>query len=189
MRKCFNLEELGTPKGMRFSRLVVLDLGPRRRGRATVLCRCDCGTEKAVLPLCLRDGVTKSCGCLKLENPGYPPRHGMAKTPEYRAWVMMKNRCSNVNSPAWPNYGGRGITVCDEWRNSFEAFLAYVGRKPTAQHSIGRIDNDKGYAPGNVEWQTREQQANNQRHSKHRKRKIVSSSTGTWAWRGRERKK
>lgn len=183
-----DLNRLGTPIDHRFGRLVVLGFGPRVKKLWTILCRCDCGAEKAIPPRHLREGLTRSCGCLKLENPGMPPRHGMSNTPEHRAWKMMKNRCNNVNSQAWKHYGGRGITVCDLWQKSFEAFFEHVGPRPSSKHSLGRIDNDKGYEPGNVEWQTATQQANNQRpRSKYKT--FRTRAPGTWTWRGRERQK
>lgn len=94
--------------------------------------------------------------------------HGEARdgrcTPEYRAWVRMKGRCLTPTNNKFKHYGARGITVCQEWVGSYEAFLAYVGRRPTAEHSLGRIDNDRGYEPGNVRWETHAQQARNRRN-------------------------
>jgi hypothetical protein len=81
--------------------------------------------------------------------------------PEYKAWDSMKQRCTNPNDKAWRWYGGRGITVCEEWANDFQAFLAHIGRRPSDKHSIDRIDGDKGYEPGNVRWATWEEQARN----------------------------
>ena len=85
---------------------------------------------------------------------------------EYGVWLQMKNRCTNPNNRAWPNYGGRGITVCPQWVDSFDTFLADVGPRPSARHTIGRIDNDQGYFPDNVEWQTWEAQMRNKRTTK-----------------------
>ena len=93
-------------------------------------------------------------------------KHGQASrdrgtTKEYRAWVSMKHRCTNPNNAAWPRYGGRGITMCEEWVTSFEAFFAHIGPAPTEQHTVDRINNDRGYEPGNVRWATRKEQSNN----------------------------
>jgi len=94
-------------------------------------------------------------------------KHGHAgnggMTPEYRAWANMKTRCYAPSYRGYHNYGGRGIRVADEWRNSFEAFYAHVGPRPSAQHSIDRIDNGGNYEPGNVRWATRNEQQGNKR--------------------------
>ena len=93
-------------------------------------------------------------------------RHGMTKTPEYDAWDGMKQRCFNPNHKRYSDWGGRGITVCDRWKNSFENFLADMGSKPTAKHSIDRIDNDGDYCPGNCRWATKAEQENNKRNNR-----------------------
>lgn len=90
-------------------------------------------------------------------------RHGMNKSPEHRAWVHMKQRCTNPKTRHWKHYGGRGISVCKEWIGSFLAFYAHVGSRPTPRHSIDRIDVNKGYEPGNVRWATQQEQINNTR--------------------------
>lgn len=94
-------------------------------------------------------------------------RHGHAreghKTPEYSIWVLMKYRCSNPNSPDYANYGGRGIRVCERWRESFAAFLADVGLRPTPRHTIDRLDNAGHYEPGNVQWIPKSLQSRNRR--------------------------
>ena len=101
---------------------------------------------------------------------GRPPSHGESSkatlTPEYVAWKNMIDRCANPNRPDYKNYGGRGIEVCDRWRWSYEAFLADVGRRPHPGLSLDRIDNDKGYFPGNVHWATPTEQVRNQRNTR-----------------------
>ena len=89
--------------------------------------------------------------------------HGMTKTPEYRVWAEMKGRCSNPRNKSYHNYGARGIFVCREWIDSFEKFITDMGRRPSKNHSIDRIDNSKGYSPSNCKWVTRKEQSNNQR--------------------------
>lgn len=92
--------------------------------------------------------------------------HGLRKTSEYNTWCGMRQRCNNSNSPGYRNYGGRGITVCDRWNMSFVNFLDDMGAKPSAEHSIDRIDNNLGYFPDNCRWADKTTQANNQRGNK-----------------------
>ena len=92
-------------------------------------------------------------------------RHGATRSKEYRAWVHIRERCENPNDKAFHNYGGRGLTVCEAWRASYGAFLGAVGRAPTPKHSLDRIDNDRGYEPGNVRWATTAQQSRNTRRT------------------------
>jgi DNA-binding CsgD family transcriptional regulator len=92
-------------------------------------------------------------------------RHGecLPKTPEYIAWVAMKQRCFNSKNEVFEHYGGRGITVCNRWINSFENFLSDMGRRPTSKHTLGRIDNNGNYEPNNCRWETMTQQLRNRR--------------------------
>lgn len=87
--------------------------------------------------------------------------HGMNNTPEYKVWAGMKRRCLNENDPSYANYGGKGVTICDEWVHSFKAFYDYIGKRPSDGHSIDRIYNNKGYEPNNVRWATKQQQSIN----------------------------
>ena len=99
---------------------------------------------------------------------GYPGnlRHGLYKTPEYRVWCKIKERCYNSSRKEFPRYGGRGIRLCDEWLNNPAAFVDYVGQRPSPRHSIDRIDNEGNYEPGNVRWATPKEQSRNTRRSK-----------------------
>ena len=151
--------------GNRFGRLVVVYRDGRSGNDAAWQCRCDCGKTRRVRADHLSSGATTSCGCYRRANLlSMVTKHARAGTPEYRAWKGMKTRCTNDREKGWKNYGGRGIRVCDRWLNSFEAFLADVGPRPSPQHSIDRFpDNDGNYEPGNVRWATRKQQSENRR--------------------------
>jgi len=128
------------------------------------LCRCDCGIEKIVESSNLRNGHSKSCGCLKNEMTGNRFRtHGRRQTAEYRSWYAMKDRCLNNRCHAYKDYGGRGIRICPEWIKSFEKFYSDIGPKPSEIHSIDRIDNAGNYTKKNCKWSTPKEQANNRR--------------------------
>jgi hypothetical protein len=129
--------------------------------KRTALCRCECGTERSIPVHTLKQGTSRHCGCRNGENNAdLHGTHLMTGTPEHRTWSHMKERCSNPNSQDWPAYGGRGIVVCDRWRDSFEAFYADMGPRPLGT-SIDRTDNDGNYEPGNCRWADKWQQAAN----------------------------
>jgi hypothetical protein len=153
--------------GRRFGMLTAVEVVPERQQRKAVWrCVCDCGGISEVVSTNLTRGLTRSCGCLRRRNIGSPPQHGHAKkgniSPEYRSWSAMKNRCRNPSNSNYEYYGARGIVVWPEWENNFEAFLSYIGPRPTGT-TIDRIDNSRGYFPGNVRWATPLEQIKNRR--------------------------
>lgn len=160
--------------GKRFGRLTVLEVSTPKiypSGRVTprYTCECECGNKKIVTRDCLIKDKTKSCGCLFKETRlqflthGHSSSHGI-QTPTYKSWGSMLQRCLNPNNPAYYNYGGRGIRVCEQWR-VFANFLKDMGEKPSADFSIERKDNDGNYEPGNCKWSTRVEQNTNQRRN------------------------
>lgn len=165
-------------EGQTFGRWRVVSYAGSDNG-ARWLCQCSCGSPPRVVATTNLMQGSKSCGCLQREAaaetgktlhkrrrkvPCAVKTHGMSKTPEYLAWNQMIQRCTNKNLRNYSDYGGRGIKVCDEWKVSFSAFYQHIGPRPSADHSLDRIDNDGNYEPGNVRWATDRQQRDNSRH-------------------------
>lgn len=149
--------------GRTCGRWLVLYRAPNIGRRTAWWCECDCGAFRVVLTQSLRNGSSASCGCLKRERmSGVMAVHRACGTREYNSWQNMIQRCTNVNRKEYANYGGRGITVCPEWRLSFEAFYKDMGPRPEGM-TLDRADNEGNYEPGNCRWATRSQQNHNQR--------------------------
>ncbi len=124
--------------------------------------KCSCGTIRTLRIASVKANQSRSCGCLKSEN-NWKRTHNLSRTREYKSWESMIARCYNENHFSYNDYGGRGITVCDEWRNSFESFLKDMGERPIDK-TLDRVENDKGYYKENCRWATKKEQAIN-RHN------------------------
>lgn len=154
-------------KGMVFGRLTVVErVGSDGNRHALWLCSCECGGEKIVVASDLKRGHTKSCGCIReeksLSNMTEGERFDKKSLSSMRdRWRHIISRTTNVNHRLYPNYGGRGITMCDEWKNSFETFLKDMGTPPFSGAHIDRIDNDLGYYKENCRWATVKQNLQN----------------------------
>lgn len=153
--------------GQRFGRLVVeVDAGRTENRKRRWICRCDCGGTTATTTGDLRAGTTASCGCLQRERTGDANRvHGGSASSAYASWKSMWARCSDPRTSGWEYYGGRGITVCDRWRD-FTAFLEDMGARPDGC-SLDRIDSGGDYNQANCRWATRIEQASNRRNSRY----------------------
>ena len=169
--------------GQRFGRLLVVERGLNKGVKVCWRCVCDCGRESLANAGDLRSGRHASCGCLQLERVtkhGHSPFDSAKKSPTYRTWLSMSQRCTNPQATHFNRYGGRGLTVCERWRD-FEAFLADMGHRP-AQASIDRFPNSDGnYEPGNCRWATRKQQSLNRTNNRRLTHDGITLTVSEWA--------
>lgn len=167
--------------GQRFGRLVAIS--PERRENSIVVywqCRCDCGNTTSATLGNLKRGHVTSCGCYRRElTIKRDQTHGKSGTRVYECWLGMRRRCQDPSRPDWPNYGGRGITVCSEW-GDFARFYADMGDPPKG-HSLDRIDNDRGYSPDNCRWAPKVQQNRNTRSIRPITYAGETLTVGEWA--------
>jgi hypothetical protein len=145
-------------------RWTILAAAPSKKYYKYWWCECSCGTVRSVSDVNLRRGRSLSCGCWRQEaRRSKLVTHGMHKLPEYIVWCGMKQRCYGTYHDSYHRYGGRGIVVCDAWKDSFEAFYADMGPRPSPKHTLERHDNDGPYSKENCSWETHKVQHRNTR--------------------------
>lgn len=163
--------------GKKFNRLTILkeveSVKYKKGIMRKVLCECDCGNKKEIDLNSIKRGKSTSCGCFNKENSkNLHTKHGFAmlstgvRHPDYCIWIKMKSRCFNTNDKSYSNYGGRGIEVCDRWKDSFENFIKDLGWRPNNKYSLERIDYNGNYCPENCKWIHKSEQSKNSRRVK-----------------------
>ena len=150
--------------GNKFGLLTILRRGENRGRHTTAVCHCECGTITEVRCAHLKTRETQSCGCFAtLKLKGFNCQYiNSQSNPTYSSWVAMKTRCTNAKQPNYKYYGGRGISVCKDWLDSYDNFIRDMGPRPEGK-TLDRIDPDGNYEPGNCRWATPAQQTYNRR--------------------------
>ena len=170
--------------GRKFGRLIVLER-TTKNNRGYYKCLCDCGNTVTVRADKIKDGSANSCGCYtrdRAKNGDLRRTHGKHGTRLYRIWQSMKARCNIKTIPAYENYGGRGITVCQEWENDFQVFYDWAMANGYADNlSIDRKDVNGNYEPSNCKWATRKEQQNNRRNNHLLTYNGVTKTASEWA--------
>ncbi|EIF30926.1 hypothetical protein BCh11DRAFT_06438 [Burkholderia sp. Ch1-1] len=170
--------------GQRFGRLLVIDKAPSNLGKSPVTrwnCVCDCGETRIVTTFNLLRGRAKSCGCLHKEiTSRNSTTHGLTRSGAWKSWRAMRARCTNATNGSYPNYGGRGITVCERWK-SFENFYADMGDRPAGMTLDRFPEPDGNYEPGNCRWASREEQDANKRPNVYVTWKGKTQTYSQWA--------
>lgn len=153
--------------GKKFGRWNVLKRASNHKRQSTYLCKCDCGTEKIVLASSLIQGLSVSCGCYHIDKlKEQQTTHGLTNTRIYRIYHNIIQRCTNQNNNRYKDYGGRGIKVCEEWKDDFQAFYDWaIATGYSDDLTIDRIDVNGNYEPSNCRWATMKTQRNNKRNS------------------------
>lgn len=171
-------------KGDKYGRLTAVKHSHKVKTHQHWFFKCSCGNEKVICVDSVKSGKTKSCGCLRKEQAKKQGKnnttHGMKGTRAYKSWQAMKQRCLNKNCSAYKNYGGRGITICTEWLESFENFYEDIGERPEGK-SLDRIKNNLGYYKSNCKWSTRKEQNNNTRQNRLLTYKGKTQTLAQWS--------
>lgn len=173
--------------GLKFNRLKIIEgpfkhLQPSGQTKKKWKCECDCGVIGIYFEHKMKSGHTKSCGCYSIETHKVAKlTHGKTNTSLFNIWVNMRQRCGNANNPAYHQYGGRGITVCERWLESFENFYEDMGDRPSPKHSIDRIDNDGGYELKNCRWAEIDIQSHNRRDNVYLEHNNRRQTISEWA--------
>jgi hypothetical protein len=165
--------------GKRFGRLTVLSKAGMYNGQQKWLCKCDCGNTTEVITSYLTTGDTKSCGCYKIDKV---TKHGYSKTKLYRVYQSMLQRCQNPKAQEYERYGGRGISVCKEWKENFVSFCEWANANEYKEGmTLDRVNNDGNYEPSNCRWATRKEQAVNRSTNRYLSNGKEIHTVSQWA--------